>query len=238
MAAAAPATTGPLPIEGLLRRNRAWPALRWIGTVFFVVLLVRTFIGEASVVPTGSMQGTILIGDHIFLDKMLYGPEIPFTQWRLPRLARVRHGDIVAFRYPRDPDITFLKRVIAVAGDRIEIRDDVVYVNRQRVPEPYVVHSKRAERAAGYRESMAARMVPAGHVFVMGDNRDDSEDSRYFGPVPLENIVGEPVLIYWSYDAPSSQWLDDNPMRRLEFYGSMLPHLVSRTRWGRVGELL
>jgi len=190
------------------------------------------------VVPTGSMQGTILIGDHIFLDKMLYGPEVPFTHWRLPVLATVKRGDIIAFRYPKDPDITFLKRVIAVAGERVEIRNDVLFVNGQRLNEPYVVHSKRSRQASGYHESMAPLTVPAGHMFVMGDNRDDSEDSRYFGPVPLANIVGEPVLIYWSYDAPSSQWLDEDPVRRLEFYGSMVPHLLSRTRWHRVGELL
>jgi signal peptidase I len=238
MAAGAQATTGTLPFPGVLRHNAAWHALRWIGTVLLAVVLVRTFIGEASVVPTGSMQGTILVGDHIFLDKLLYGPRIPFSPWHLPVMARVRRGDIVAFRYPRDPEITFLKRVVAVAGDRIEIRDDALFVNGNRMNEPYVVHNRRVGKIVGYHESMSPLTVPEGHMFVMGDNRDDSEDSRYFGAVPLANIVGEPVVIYWSYDAPSSQWLEDDPVRRLEFYGSIVPHLLSRTRWHRVGELL
>src|SRR5512143_752244 len=103
MAAGAQATTGTLPLPGVLEHNRAWAALRWVGTVLLVVLVVRTFIGEASVVPTGSMERTILVGDHIFLNKALYGPEIPFTGWRLPALRAVRRGEIVAFRYPKDP---------------------------------------------------------------------------------------------------------------------------------------
>lgn len=236
MAAGAQATTGPLPFHGLLCHNRAWPVLRWVGTILLSVLLIRTFIGEASVVPTGSMERTILIGDHIFLDKALYGPGIPFTGWRLPALRSVRRGDIVAFRYPKDPALTFLKRAVALGGDRVEIRNDLVYLNGKPMPESYVEHTRK--RSLGYRDNMRPLVVPQGHMFVLGDNRDDSEDSRYFGTVPLANVVGEPVFIYWSYNAPSAQWLDDSPAHRLGFYASMLPHLLSRTRWHRVGELL
>ncbi len=236
MAAGAQATTGPSPFPGVLRGNRAWPALRRVGTVVLAVLLIRTFIGEASVVPTGSMERTILVGDHIFLNKALYGPQVPFTGWRLPALRPVRHGDIVAFRYPKDPELTFLKRVIALGGDRVEIRRDVVYLNGQPLTEPYVEHTRT--KKPPYRENMRALVVPRGEMFVLGDNRDDSEDSRYFGPVPLDRVLGEPVCIYWSYNAPSAQWLDDAPAHRLGFYVSLLPHLLSRTRWSRVGELL
>ena len=236
MAAGAQATTGPLPFQGVLRDNRAWAALRWVGTILLAVLLIRTFIGEASVVPTGSMERTILIGDHIFLDKALYGPEIPLTGWRLPALRSVRRGDIVAFRYPKDPSLTFLKRVIALGGDRVEIRNDVLFRNGEPVAEAYVEHTRK--KIPGYRDNMRPLVVPPGQMFVLGDNRDDSEDSRYFGPVPQANVVGEPVFIYWSYNAPSAQWLDDAPAHRLGFYASILPHLLSRTRWHRVGELL
>ncbi len=236
MAAGAPATTAALSFADVLRHNRAWPALRWVGTILLAVLLIRTFLGEASVVPTGSMERTILVGDHIFLDKALYGPEIPFTGWRLPALRAVRRGDIVAFRYPKDPALTFLKRVIALGGDRVEIRNDVLYRNGEAVAEPYVEHTRT--RFPGYRDNMRPLVVPPGHMFVLGDNRDDSEDSRYFGAVPLANVVGEPVFIYWSYNAPSAQWLDDAPGHRLGFYASMVPHLLTRTRWRRVGELL
>ena len=236
MAAGAQATTGPLPYYGLLSQNRAWPILRWVGTVLLAVLLIRTFIGEASVVPTGSMERTILVGDHIFLDKALYGPEIPFTGRRLPALRSVRRGDIVAFRYPKDPTLTFLKRVVALGGDRVEIRDGLLYLNGKPKAESYVEHTQK--RAPGYRDNLRPLVVPPGHMFVLGDNRDDSQDSRYFGAVPLANVVGEPVFIYWSYNAPSAQWLDDAPAHRLGFYASILPHLLARTRWHRVGELL
>lgn len=237
MAAGAQATTGTLPFPGVLPHNRAWPVLRRVAVILLVVVTVRTFIGEASVVPTGSMERTILVGDHIFLNKAFYGPEIPFTGWRLPALRAVRRGDIVAFRYPKDPDITFLKRVVALGGDRVEIRNDVLYLNGKPQAEPFVEHTRR-RKAPGYRDHMPLLVVPAGHMFVMGDNRDDSEDSRYFGPVPLDSVRGEPVFIYWSYNAPSAQWLDEAPAHRLGFYLSMLPHLLSRTRWSRVGELL
>ena len=235
MAAGAQTTTQAIALAGALRRHRAWAALRWVAPIVLAVLLIRTFIGEASVVPTGSMERTILVGDHIFLDKALYGPEIPFTGWRLPMLRAVRRGDIVAFRYPKDPSLTFLKRVIALGGDRVEIRDGVLYRNGEAQAESYVEHCKPA---AGLGDEMRPLVVPAGHMFVLGDNRDDSEDSRYFGAVPLTSVVGEPVFIYWSYNAPSSEWLDDAPAHRVEFYASMLPHLWSRTRWHRVGELL
>ena len=234
MAAGAQATTGPFAFPAELRRNRAWSALRWVGTVLLAVVLIRTFIGEASVVPTGSMERTILVGDHLFLDKALYGPEVPFTGWRLPALRPVRRGDIVAFHYPRDPSLTFLKRVVALGGDRVEIRNDVLYLNGRPRPESYVEHTRKP----GARDNMRPLVVPAGEMFVLGDNRDDSEDSRYFGTVPLASVVGEPVFIYWSYNAPSAQWLDDAPAHRLGFYASMLPHLFTKTRWHRVGELL
>lgn len=214
--------------------------LRTVGKrlLFFliVVFLANTFIGEAAVVPTGSMEGTILIGDHILLNKFLYGPEIPFTSWRLPQLKRVRRGNIVAFHYPRDPNINFLKRVAGVGGDTVEIRDDILYVNQIPIREPYVVHTGKPWLR--HPENMAPRLVPAGNLFVLGDNRDNSDDSRYWGMVPVANIIGEPVMVFWSYDAPSRDWLEDNPLRQLRFYGSVVINILGRTRWSRMGALL
>ncbi len=203
--------------------------------IAFVVLGLRTFVGEASVVPTGSMEGTILVGDHLFLNKLLYGPEIPLVNWRVPMLKTIHRGDIVVFRYPRNREETFLKRVTAVGGDRVEIRDGVVYVNSQPLDEPYAVH--RSPLRSAY-EEMGQVVVPQGSLFVMGDNRDNSSDSREWGFVPVANVIGEPMLVYWSYDAPTSRWLDQDWTHEMAFYVSIAGNFFSRTRWSRTGMLL
>lgn len=200
-----------------------------------VVLTVRIFIGEASVVPTGSMEGTILIGDHLFMNKFLYGPEIPFTRLRLPVLKTVHRGDIVVFRYPRDPRETYLKRVAAVAGDTVALRNGQLLINSQAIVEPYAMH--RSSLYSPY-EQMAPITVPKGKLFVLGDNRDNSSDSREWGFVPMQNVIGEPLFVYWSYDAPSSRWLDENPRHKFSFYASIAGNFFSHTRWSRTGILL
>ncbi len=220
--------------------NRSW-RVRWrlswrrIIVLAAVVLGIRTFIGEASVVPTASMEGTILVGDHLFMDKLLYGPEIPLLHWRLPMLKTIRRGDIVVFRYPKNPSETYLKRVAAVAGDRVEIRDGLLYINSAPVPEPYAVHHAPLHNPL---ESWGPTVVPPDSLFVMGDNRDNSSDSRDWGFVPVRNVIGEPLFVYWSYDAPTARWLDENPAHRFSFYASIVENFFSRTRWKRTGMLL
>jgi signal peptidase I len=217
-------------------RMRAW-RLSWRRLIVLTALVlgIRTFVGEASVVPTASMEGTILVGDHLFMDKLLYGPEIPLVHWRLPMLRTIRRGDIIVFRYPKNPSETYLKRVAAVGGDRLEIRNGILYVNSLPVPEPYAVHRVPLHSA---QESWGPTVVPSGNLFVMGDNRDNSSDSRDWGFVPVKNVVGEPLFVYWSYDAPTARWLDENPAHRISFYASIVENFFSRTRWKRTGMLL
>ena len=203
--------------------------------IFAIVFCMRTFVGEASVVPTASMEGTILVGDHLFMEKFFYGPEIPLVHWRLPMLKSIHRGEIVVFKYPKNPAETFLKRVAAVGGDRVEIVDGVLYVNSQPVREPYAVHNGPLHSS---QEKMAAITVPAGRLFVMGDNRDNSSDSRDWGFVPVGNVIGRPLFVYWSYDAPSSRWLDENMGHRAAFYASIVENFFSKTRWNRTGMLL
>jgi len=183
-------------------------------------------------VPTASMEGTILVGDHLIMNKLFYGPEIPLLHWRLPMLKTIHRGEIVVFRYPKDPSQTFLKRVAAVGGDRVELRDGVLYVNSQAVHEPYAVH-RGSLRAA--HEQMSPQTVPEGQLFVMGDNRENSSDSRDWGFVPVKSVIGEPLFVYWSYDAPSSRWLDESFSHQLRFDASILENFFSRTRWRRTG---
>ena len=221
------------PIGGI-----RWPvriSTRRLIILAAIVLAVRIFVGEASVVPTASMEGTILVGDHLFMDKLLYGPEIPLVHWRLPVLKTIHRGDIIVFRYPKDVTETFLKRVTALGGDRLEIKNGVLYVNSQPVVEPYAVHHAPIHNPL---ESWGPTVVPEGKLFVMGDNRDNSSDSRDWGFVPMSNVIGEPLFVYWSYDAPTARWLDENPGHRISFYASIAENFFSNTRWNRTGMLL
>ena len=223
-----------------LRRTRGirWPlriSTRRLVILAAIVLGMRIFVGEASVVPTASMEGTILVGDHLFMDKLLYGPEIPLVHWRLPAFKTIHRGDIIVFRYPKDPSETFLKRVTALGGDRLEIKNGVLYVNSQPVREPYAVHHAPVHSPE---ESWGPTVVPEGKLFVMGDNRDNSSDSRDWGFVPASNVIGEPLFVYWSYDAPTARWLDENPKHRISFYASIAENFFSNTRWNRMGMLL
>ncbi len=220
----------PVPVAVFPRRSAFFDNLRWLLSVLFVVFFIRTFIGEATIIPTGSMENTILVGDHVFLNKLFYGPQIPFTPLKLPVLRAVGRQQIVAFRFPRDRSFVYVKRVIGLPGDTLEIRRDRVFINRQPLAEPYVFHS-----APGLRENFGPIHIPADHYFVMGDNRDNSYDSRFWGTVPAPNIVGEPLLVYWSYEAPSDAWLREGLMNRARFYASVAAHFFTKTRWSRTG---
>ena len=227
--------TAPAPAPVVRAQKRWRPSTRRLIVLACIVLGMRIFVGEASVVPTASMEGTILVGDHLFMDKLLYGPEIPLVGWRLPVLKTIHRGDIIVFRYPKNPSETFLKRVTAVGGDQLEIRSGVLYVNSQPVQEPYAVHHAPVHNPL---ESWGPTVVPEGSLFVMGDNRDNSSDSRDWGFVPLVNVIGSPMFVYWSYDAPTSRWLDENLGHKITFYASIAENFFSHTRWNRTGTLL
>lgn len=201
-----------------------------------LLIVIYCFVLQPGMVPTGSMEDTVLIGDHLLLWKLPYGPQAPFTHWRLPRLRTPQTGEIVAFRSPEDANDIYLKRVIAIAGDTVEIRRGTLFVNSVPVPERYA--RILANRRSSWQENILPERVPAGEIFVLGDNRDNSEDSRYFGPVPADSVIGEPVLVFWSYDAPSSAWLDPNPLHQARLYASALEHMITQTRWRRTGLLL
>ncbi len=241
-----------------------WETLRSLIVVLIAVVSVRTFVAEATVIPTGSMESTILIGDHVFLNKLLYGPEIPYTSWRLPVLRQIHRGDIVAFHYPVNPSQMFVKRVIAMGGDVIKIVNKQVYVNGERLSEPYAQFDPGANMPLivnfppslqeiptlpaweGLDPNWAHVMpkyikpdglhVPEGYFFAMGDNRDNSDDSRFWGFVPVQSVVGEPLFVYWSYDAPTRDWVADSLTARLQFDASIVKNFLKRTRWSRTGK--
>ena len=193
---------------------------------------VEIFWAEPVMVPTASMEKTVLVGDHYLLFKLPYGPGVPFTSLHLPRWGRVKHGDIVAFTSPIDPQEVLVKRVVALGGDSIEIRDNAVYLNGEILSEPYAVFKKSAFHTA---VNMPRQIVPQGELFMLGDNRNNSQDSRYWGSVPESNVIGKPLWIFWSYNAPTFAWLDTGLMHKLRFYASVGTHLLANTRWSRVG---
>jgi signal peptidase I len=246
------------------RRESVWETLRSLLVVLVGVFCIRTFIAEATVIPTGSMEKTILVGDHVFLNKLLYGPRLPYTSLRIPPIKTIHRQDIVAFRYPRNPSVMFVKRVIAVSGDVVRIKNKGVFVNGKPLKEPYVQYQystmmplrdefppppsllETLPAAWGLDPAWAHEMpgfirddglhVPSGYLFVMGDNRDNSLDSRFWGFVPLDNVVGEPLFVYWSYDAPSRDWISENLESRLKFDASILWNFFRKTRWSRTGK--
>jgi signal peptidase I len=219
---------------------------QWVQTftiALLVFLFVRAFFVEAFKIPSGSMERTLLPGDFLLVDKLAYGAEVPFTSMRVPGYRTPQRGDVIVFQYPLDETKTYVKRLVGLPGDTLAMREGVLVRNGTVLQEPYVVHSDpdldpgndqfgwqrhylvRTAEAAAFgdhptRNNWGPLIVPAGKYFALGDNRDNSEDSRYWGFVPAENVRGRPLVVYYSYAPDSAErapWL-------------------SSIRWGRVGE--
>jgi signal peptidase I len=222
----------------------------WTITGILFLFLITTLV-QGFIIPTVSMEDTLLRGDHLLVDKLAYGPSGVVSQYLLP-YREVRRGDIIVFRWPIDIRQNYVKRVIGVPGDHIRVVNKAVYLNGKPLQEPYAVH--KAAYVDSYRDSfpsdpnmrlpepavqMLERNVKNGEVvvppdayFAMGDNRDNSADSRYWGFVPRENIIGKPLLIWWSYDAPTEQLADGNIVG-LEHLSDLARHFFTKTRWSR-----
>ncbi|HSB32032.1 MAG TPA: signal peptidase I [Candidatus Sulfobium mesophilum] len=175
---------------------------------FLIALVIRTFVIQAFKIPSGSMIPTLLVGDHILVNKFLLGTpvDIPFTNitlFKMPGLRKPRRGDIIVFKYPEDPKRDFIKRVVGVGGDVVMSKDKAVYVNGRKLVEPYTQHVDEDIKPGQFdrRDNFGPVVVPQGSVFVMGDNRDQSYDSRFWGFVDGSEIKGNAVIIYWSWDS-------------------------------------
>ncbi|MEE4364401.1 MAG: signal peptidase I [Desulfotignum sp.] len=198
----------------MAKKKNAWREnIEAILIAIVIALFIRTFIVQAFKIPSGSMLETLQIGDQILVNKFIYGVKIPFTNGRvLIPFKEPEKGDIVVFKYPEDPSKDFIKRVVAVAGDTVSIVDKQLYVNGKPVAdEPYAKYSTLPTHA----DNMKEIVVPENKLFVMGDNRDNSHDSRFWGFVDLSAVKGEAFMIYWSWDR--------------EGFG---------VRWNRIGDLL
>jgi len=168
-----------------------------------LAFFIRTFLVQAFKIPSGSMEDTLAIGDHILVNKFLYGTKIPFTDKRILNIRDPRRGDVIVFEYPEDPSKDFIKRVIGTPGDVIEEKDKKVYVNGQPYVNPHEVHKENdlIPREQNPRDNFGPVKVPAGSYFVMGDNRDRSYDSRFWGFVKNPKIKGLAFIKYWSWDS-------------------------------------
>jgi len=183
----------------------------------FLALVIRTFVVQAFKIPSGSMLPTLEIGDHILVNKFLYGPrlEVPLTQvslGQLPGLRQPRAGDVVVFVYPKDRTKDFIKRIVAVGGQTVELKGTDLYVDGVRQEDP---HAHYAGRHGGAGDHFGPFAVPEGNVFVMGDNRDQSYDSRFWGSVPVEDIKGLALVIYWSWGG--DRWVRWSRLGRLVY---------------------
>ena len=226
----------------------------WTVTIILLLFGTTTLV-QAFVIPTGSMEDTLLIGDHLLVDKLAYAPAGAITKHLLP-YEDVQRGDIIVFRYPIDIRQTFVKRVIGVPGDHIRLENKVVFLNGHALKEPYKYN--KTEYIDSYRDNFPGQpnvnlyppaqemlmnnvqhgevVVPAGHYFAMGDNRDSSLDSRYWGFVPRDNIIGKPLIIYWSYNA-STEALS-NPAIGIDHLVDLVEHFFTKTRWDRTFKLI
>ena len=231
-----------------------------IAAVLVSGLFIITFMVQAFEIPSESMVKTLLVGDHVFVDRLsptakagYVGPLIPYRE--------IKHGDIIVFLHPKEPGMYVVKRIIGVPGDRIHLRDSKVYRNGEALDEPYVIHS--GPSYSPYRDQFPAvtpdgdsnvnpewpivmrehlkdgeLVVPPDSYFGMGDNRDVSLDSRFWGFIPKENVIGRPLFIYWSFDTPKDQYERTSMADRVGFFVHVVTHFFGETRWGRMFHLV
>ena len=204
-----------------------------------LALFVRTWIVQAFKIPTGSMENNLLIGDHLLVNKFVFGPTIGAVDRALLPIRNIRRGDVVVFKYPDEPDRDFIKRVIGLPGETLEMRAKKIYIDGKPLDEPYVHFLQPASDAQeitrfDMREQYGPVTVPAGHYFVMGDNRDNSQDSRYWGFLPRSYIKGKALMIYWSYESGSADYVDSGLGASIGRLFSVVTHFFTKTRWERL----
>jgi len=199
------------------RKSTAREWIKTLAVAIFLALFIRTFIVQAFKIPSGSMLPTLEIGDHILVNKFIYGVRLPFLDLWLLGPWTPKRGDIIVFKYPYDESRDFIKRVIGLPGDVVEVHDKQVHINGKLLEEPYAVYKDAAVSSNPHstRDFFGPITIPAGKLFVLGDNRDHSQDSRFWGFLDLQKLEGEAFVVYWSWDSEGM-----------------------RPRWNRIGKFL
>lgn len=231
--------------------DRFWDFVKQMAIALVLALCIKTSIVEAYKIPSGSMEDTLLVGDFLLANKFIYGSRlpIPFVEMHLPSLRDPRPGDVIIFKYPLDPNVNYIKRCVAIEGQTVEIRNKQVYVDGEMVPLPD--HGKYEAggrdpgalpfgRNLGTRDNMAPVRVPQDSLFVMGDNRDRSSDSRFWGFVPRKYILGKAMIVHWSWrdddGAPPTSWRE--PFSYVRSLAYNVVHFPDRVRWGRLFQII
>jgi signal peptidase I len=211
-----------------------------------LALFVRTFVLQAFKIPTGSMENNLLIGDHLLVNKFVYAPTASGIERALLPIGTIRRGDVLVFKSPVEPERDLIKRVVGLPGDRLEQKEKKIYINGKPLDEPYVHFLEEPHRnadlsegtASDVRENYGPVTVPPNQYFMMGDNRDNSADSRYWGFMPVDYVKGKAVLIYWSYESEREDYEDESAGATIKGLASVFMHFFTKTRWDRLGHFI
>jgi signal peptidase I len=225
------------------RKTVAREYLESVVVAVILALFIRTFAVQAFKIPTGSMLNNLLIGDHLLVNKLVYSPSLGPLEDAILGKKGIKRGHIVVFKYPEEPSRDFIKRVIGLPGERVEIRDKKVLIDDKPLDEPYTHFEgpplRRDDPEYGLRvedgrDNWGPKVVPPGQLFVMGDNRDNSKDSRYWGFLPIDQVKGRALMVYWSYDANRDEYRRTNPVEWL----TDTVAAFGKTRWDRFFHLI
>ena len=200
-----------------------------------LALFVRTWVVQAFKIPTGSMEENLLIGDHLLVNKFAHAPTETGVERALLPIDDVERGDVLVFKGVEEPDRDFIKRVIGLPGETVELRQSRVFIDGRPLEEPYLdLMRPEGRMPPDIRGTFGPQVVPDGHLFMMGDNRGNSQDSRYWGPLPLDYIKGRAFVLYWSYESESAFYVDTGFGATFRRLTSSITHFFTRTRWERL----
>jgi len=225
-----------------VKKSAARESFESLVIAVILAMFVRTFVFQAFKIPTGSMENNLLIGDHLLVNKFIFGPGASSLERAILPMGTIRRGDVIVFKYPVDPSRDFIKRVIGLPGETLEVRAKRVYINGQPLDEPYAHFIQAPASPEEFREVTSVDVlehygpvsIPADRYFMMGDNRDNSADSRFWGFLPKDLIKGKAVVIYWSYDGGREELQDESAGATITRLGSVALHFFTRTRWDRM----
>jgi signal peptidase I len=230
-------------VEPGLKKSTAREYFESIVIAVILALFIRTFVVQAFKIPTGSMENNLLIGDHLLVNKFIFGPTMTGLEQTLLPIEPIRRQDVVVFKYPEEPERDFIKRIIGLPGETIELRNKRVFINGRPLDEPYVHFLEPPDDSQpgdadhtdfDVRRRYGPVTVPADHYFAMGDNRDNSQDSRYWGFLPRSYIKGKALMVYWSYEADREDYQRTDLGDQVGGVFSTVAHFFTRTRWDRL----